>query len=153
MASRLMFRERLPVSLSRRRWQRSAVVLTVVVVTWWLAIGAVIASMLPIPALSARQPGFVVAVGRSARINQPGIPVWVIPVERAAYDEYHRGVQESNDEMIEHAFTTFAWIEVSHHDAVRVVAVDGEAVQVELLEGRSGGRRGWLKTRQLDLPR
>jgi len=145
--------ERLTVSLSRRHWQRSAVVLTVVVGTWWLVVGAVVVSMLPIPALSARQPDFVVAVGRTVRINQPGIPVWVIPVERAAYDEYHRGFQESNDEVIEHAFTAFAWIEVSHRDAVRIVVVDGEAVQVELLEGRSGGRRGWLKTRQLDLPR
>src|SRR5688572_16863974 len=102
-----MFRERLPVSLGRRRWQRSAVVLTVVVVTWWLVVGAVVVSMLPTPAVSAPGTGLAVAVGRTARIHQPGMPVWVIPVERAAYDEYHRGFQESNEEVIEHAFTVF----------------------------------------------
>jgi type IV secretory pathway protease TraF len=148
MVGRLIRRERLPAPGGRQ----PAVALTIVVLTWWLVVGTVVVSMLSAPAASAPTMSFAVAPGRTARINQPGIPVWVIPVERAAYDEYQRGFQESNEELIEHAFTVFAWIEVSHHDAVRVVAVDGEAVQIELLDGRSGRRQGWLKTRHLDLP-
>jgi len=151
MVGRTLIRERLPSVGGRQLWRGPGVVLTVVVATWWLVVGAVVVAMLPAPAESASTLSFAVTPGRTARINQPGIPVWVIPVERAAYEEYQRGFQES-DELIEHAFTVFAWIEVSHHDVVRVVAVDGEAVQVELLEGRSGGRRGWLRTRHLDLP-
>ena len=37
----------------------------------------------------------------------------------------------------------------SPRQAVRIVEVDGEANEVELLQGRNVGRRGWLKTRHL----
>jgi hypothetical protein len=38
---------------------------------------------------------------------------------------------------------------VSHGQAVSIVAVDAEAVQVELLEGPQRGRRAWVQPRHL----
>jgi hypothetical protein len=87
--------------------------------------------------------------GEVARLYQPGMPYWPIPVERQAFDEYQRGSRESDEGAIEHAFAAFEWFEVAHGQAVRVVEVEGEAVQVELLDGQNAGRRGWLKPRHL----
>jgi hypothetical protein len=121
------------------------------VVSWWLLIAAAVQAALPESAVTPRSP-FVVRAGQTARIVQPGIWAWAIPVHRLAYDEYERGVRESDEEAIDHAFTAFDWIRVSHGQLVWIAAVDGEAVQVELLEGRHAGRRGWLKTRHLGPP-
>ena len=41
------------------------------------------------------------------------------------------------------------WLTIWHGLAVRVLRVDGEAVQVALLDGPEAGRQGWLKARQL----
>jgi hypothetical protein len=66
-----------------------------------------------------------------------------------AFDEVQRGYRESNEALIDHAYTAYEWIEVSHGQAVRIVTPDGDAVEVELLEGRYQGRRGWLTARQI----
>jgi hypothetical protein len=113
------------------------------VVTWWLLLAMVIAHVLPASVESATSeyvnlPGFVSADSR--------LP---IPVERVAFDESQRGYRESDEEAIDHAFTVYEWIEVSHRQAVRIVTWDGEAAEIELLEGRHTGRRGWLKAAQL----
>jgi hypothetical protein len=84
-----------------------------------------------------------------ARIKQPGIPNWPIPVERAAFDTYYRGARESDETAIDAAFEMSEWIEVSDRQPVRIVQVDGEAVQVELVDGAFAGRRGWVKPRHL----
>jgi hypothetical protein len=123
--------------------------LTISVVTFWLLVAGAVALMLPARAASAPKAGFVAVSGRTAHINQPGMPDWPVPVDRRAYDEYNRGFQESDDEAIEHAFAAFEWIAVSDGQAVRIIEVDGEAHRVEVLEGRDVGRRGWLKARHL----
>ena len=123
--------------------------LVVAVVAWWLVIGGALALTLPAPARSATPTPFAVAAGRDARIHQPGMPSWPIPVERAAFDDARRGFQESDEDLIERAFATSDWLDASHGQAVTIVAVDGEAVQVELLEGPHHGRRAWLLTRHL----
>jgi hypothetical protein len=132
----------------RRGWGAAVVSLTVIVLPWWLLIGAAVQT-LPAPAASAPKAGAEVSFGQTARIHLPGLSSLPIPVERVAFDESQRGFRESDEDAIEHAFTAYAWIEVSHHQSVRVVAIDGGAVEVELLEGRHAGHRGWLKTRQL----
>lgn len=132
---------------SRRR--SAALAFTALVVIWWLLLAALITQVMPAPAASSPRPGGRIAPGQRARIHQPGIPHWPIPVERDAFDELQRGTRESDQDAIDHAFEISAWLPVEHGDAVQVVDVDGEAVQIELLEGRQAGRRGWLKPSNL----
>ncbi len=143
-----------------RTWRRArgerqgrstvAVGLAAWMVTGWLLVAGAVPWMLPdATATPTLTTGLMPLVGRTARIHQPGIPGWPIPVDRRAYDEYNRGFRESDDDAIGHAFAAFEWIAVEHHQAVRVIEIDGEAHHVELLEGRNVGRRGWLKARHL----
>ena len=138
------------VARGTRGWLgRPSAALLVTVVAWWLLIGGAMALTMPAPAFSATPAPFAVEAGRAARIHQPGMPSWPIPIERAAFEEARRAFRESDEAALEHAFSAFEWFDVAHGQAVAIVAVDGEAVQVELLEGRSLGRRGWLKPRHL----
>jgi hypothetical protein len=123
--------------------------LTIVVVTWWLLIAGAVVPAMPAPVASSPKTGSGPAVGQAARVNLPGLDWLPIPVDRTAFDESQRGYRESDEDAIEHAFTAYEWIRVSHGQAVRVVAVDGEAIEVELLDGGHAGRRGWVKSRQL----
>lgn len=125
--------------------------LAVLVAAWWLAIGAVVVSTLAGPAVSAPGAGRGVRVGDVARINQPGIPSWPIPVDRTAFDTLRRAYRESDEHAIERASQETAWVLVQHGQAVRVEAVDGDAVDVTILEGAEAGRHGWLLTRHLML--
>jgi hypothetical protein len=134
-----------------RRWGTSTRVLsfTICLVIWWLLIAGVLVLTMQVPVASAPKAGLIVAPGWTGRINQTGMPVWLMPADRLAYEESQRGFRESDEEAIERAFTGSEWIEVFHRQAVRIVEVDGEAVQVELLEGWNVGRRGWLKPRHV----
>lgn len=123
--------------------------LAVLVAVWWLSIAAVVVATMPEPAASAPKVAFVVEPGRTARIEQPGMRTWPIPVDRTAFDELRRGYLESDEATIERATHATAWIPVSHGQAVQVTAVDGEAVQITVLEGEQAGRRGWLLKRHL----
>ena len=129
--------------------RRPSAGLLVAVVAWWSAIGGATLLMMPLPAVSAPPTPFAVTAGHPARIRQPGIAAWPIPVEREAFEEAQRGFRESDEAAIEHAGTAFEWIRVEHGEAVTIVAVDGEAIQVELLGGPNVGRRAWLKSRHL----
>ena len=87
--------------------------------------------------------------GARARIRQPGIPNWPVPTSRLAFDEFQRGARESDGSAIEHAFEVSEWIAVNHDDAVRVVAIDGEVVEIELLAIPHVGRHAWVLRHQL----
>ena len=67
----------------------------------------------------------------------------------AAISEMGVNIVESDEEAIEFAFAASEWIEVSDRTAVRIVTVDGEAVQIEILDGPWAGRQGWVNPRQL----
>jgi hypothetical protein len=123
--------------------------LAVLVLAWWVSIGTVVVATLPASVASAPRREFVVAPGQTARIEQPGMTYWPIPADRAAFDEIRRGYQEGDEDAIERASRATTWLKVSHGEAVRVLAVDGEAVQVEMLDGASAGHRGWLLKRHL----
>lgn len=116
-----------------------------IILIWWLAVAAVVAHTLSEPAASATREPFVVVVGRTVRIYQPGMPSWPIPVERAAFDRYQRGVRESDEDTIVKAFEISEWLQVSHGQLVLVTALEGDANHVPLLEGPHSGRRAWLK--------
>ena len=123
--------------------------LAALVAAWWLAIAAMVVATMPGPVASAPKAPFVVEPGRTARIEQPGMPDWPIPVDRVAFDELRRAYRESDEQAIERAAQATAWIVVSHGQAVEVVTVDGEAVQVLMLEGEYAGQRGWLLRQHL----
>ena len=129
--------------------RRSSAGLLVLIVAWWLLIGGAVALTLAAPAKSASPTPFAVVAGQTARIHQPGMPSWPIPVDRAGFDAFQRGAREGDEAAIEEAFQVSEWIHASHGQAVRIVAVDGEAVQVELLDGAYLGRRAWVKPRHL----
>ena len=135
---------------SRRVLRRGAAVtgITGIVVTWWLLITGIVTMTMPAPPVLAATVGPGLVPGQAARVFLPGMSWLPIPVERAAF-ETQRGYRESDAAATEHAFTAYEWVRVSHDDAVRVVTVDGEAIQVESLEGVNIGHRGWLKPRHL----
>ena len=137
----------------RRFWRVGGFRLGVVVAVWWVFLGAAVAVTLPPPVAAVPRGAPQWSAGSTARVNQPGLvpahPSLPIPVERVAFDLAQRGYRESNEGMIDDAFTAYEWISVTHGQAFLVVTTDGEVVQVELLDGPFTGRRGWLKNSQL----
>jgi hypothetical protein len=103
-----------------RRWGGAGFRLGMGVAAWWLLAGGAVALMLPAPA-----------------------------VERAAFDLAQRAYRESDEAMLEDAFSAYEWIAVTHRQEVLVVTVDGDVVEVELFDGAYAGRRGWLKAWEL----
>ena len=88
-------------------------------------------------------------LGYEAHLKQPGMRSWPIPTSRLAFDAANRGFAESDEDAIEFAFAVAEWIEVADRNRVRILAVDGEAIHVEILDGPSAGRQGWVKPRHL----
>jgi len=127
------------------RWAR----LAVVVVAWWVLIAVAVSPMLPSPVVSFATGALLLMPGHHARIAQRGIRDWPIPTSRAAFDEFQRGFAEDDEDAMDGAFRSAEWVAVNYGDLVRVLAVDGEVVGIELLEGAYAGRRAWLKQRQL----
>jgi len=127
------------------RWPQ----LAVVVVAWWVLIAGAVLVTLPSPVSSAATGAPLLMPGHHARIAQRGIRDWPIPTSRLAYDRFQRGVAESDEAAVDDAFAMAEWVAVNHGDLVRVLAVDGEVVEIQLLEGGYAGHRAWLKQRQL----
>jgi hypothetical protein len=123
--------------------------LTALILVWWLAIAAAVVAVMPAPVSSAPNTGLVATPGRVARIKQPGMATWRIPVERAAFDEMYRALHESDEESFDRAMNATAWITVSHGRPARVLVVEGDAVQIALLDGVDAGRQAWVRTRLL----
>jgi hypothetical protein len=115
---------------------------------WCLLVGA-FALAVPAPSAATARAAALLTPGRTVHLTQPGMPDWPIPVDRRAHDEHDRGYREGDEEAMSYAFAAFEWITVRDGQAVRIVEVDGGAVRVELLDGASAGRHGWLKPRHL----
>jgi hypothetical protein len=113
--------------------------LTVVVVSWWLILSAVTVWLLPEPTVSAS------AEGQIAYIHQVGLPRLPIPVSRAGFDAFQRGVREADEDAIDDAFAVSEWIHVIPGQAVRILQVDGDAIELQVLDGVHAGRRAWVR--------
>jgi hypothetical protein len=122
------------------------------VIIWWLAMFGVLVLITPNTARAARPPVAVVMVGRPAAIYAPPLQAWPIPVDRTTFDDYHRAVDADDEGALLEAVSRPVWITVADRQVVRVVAIDGAAAQVEVLDGPQAGARGWLKLRQLRPP-
>jgi hypothetical protein len=123
---------------SRSSW------LIVTLMIWWVLLGGVFVWLLP--------ERVAAAPGQRAYIRQPGIRDWPVPTTRLAFEEFQRGTRESDESAIEGAFAAAEWLTVNHGDEVQIVTMDGEIVEVELLDGWYAGRRVWLMRRQLTVP-
>jgi hypothetical protein len=70
-------------------------------------------------------------------------------VSRAGFDAFQRGVRESDEDAIEDAFTVSEWIHVVPGQEVQIVTIDGDAVEIEVLDGPYAGHRAWLKAKNV----
>ena len=117
--------------------------LTVFVLVWWLILGGVVVWLMPETTAAET------VEGQIARVHQVGLPRLPVPVSRAGFDAFQRGVRESDEDAIEEAFTVSEWIHVTHGQEVQIVTIDGDAVEVEVLDGRYAGHRAWLKAKNV----
>jgi hypothetical protein len=115
--------------------------LGVLVAAWWLLIAAAVAPLLP-------SPGARLLPGHRAHIAR-GMRDWPIPTSRLAFDTFQRGYAAADDAAQAEALARAGWVTVNDGDAVQIVAIDGEVVEIQLLEGGYVGRLAWLKQRQL----
>ncbi|MFN8635382.1 MAG: hypothetical protein U0893_16160 [Chloroflexota bacterium] len=122
----------------------AAVALPLVVMSWWLLLAGTLALTLPGAASSATSVPFLAVAGQTAHVRLTGLTHLPVPVDRAAFDEYQRGMAQADEAAIEEAFAASEWVSVSDRQAVRIAQVDGHVVQVELLEGAYAGRSAWL---------
>jgi hypothetical protein len=118
-----------------RRWRSVGNTLAMVVTSWWLLLGGAMIWISPEPLASAIAPPFTAAEHQTARIHHPGPIRWAIPVSRAGFDAFQRGTREGNQTLIDDAYELSEWIEATHSNAVKIAAVDDDAIQIEVLEG------------------
>jgi hypothetical protein len=126
-----------------RRPGPAARALASIVVVWWLLLGVVVVRLMPEPTASAQSKGHI------ARIHQVGLRQLPIPASRAGFDAFQRGIRESDEASIEDAFAISEWIYVTPGQEVRTVTIDGDAVEIEVLDGPYAGRRAWLDTKNV----
>ena len=132
----------------RARVGAGTVILGLAVAVWWLLIAGSIAGTLPAPVAVAQTPEFVTP-GSLVQVSAPPRVRWSIPVSRVEFDAYNVAFDMGDEAALEASLAATEWLPVADLEVVRVVQVDGVAVQVEILAGAFAGRRGWLKVRQL----
>lgn len=139
------------VAASYRVMRPPSLTLCIVVMIWWLLIAMTIVILLPGQEAAVAQTAGVPMEGQAARIDLRRTWPLLIPVDRWAYDHDagYDGFRSDDLDGITLPRAGSAWIKVWHDQLVRVVAVDGDAVQVEVLEGYYRGGLGWLAARQL----
>lgn len=106
--------------------------------------------LVPESVSSAPQGAFQPTVGQRARATGIGWHPLPIPVTRAGFDEAQRGFAESDEAAINNAFEAYEWIELAERTTVRIVQVDGEVAEVELLDGPFASRTAWVRLRHLE---
>ena len=115
----------------------------------WLLIAGTIVLAVPTPEQAAKTSVFASLIGRSAYIYVPSRVAWTIPIDRGTFDDYYQAVWDDDGDAIAEALARPGWVAVADHQAVRIIDVDGAAVQVELLAGQHTGVRAWLKAHHL----
>ena len=135
--------------VARCRSHRSVVWLVVGVVAFWLVLFGLVTLALPPRSNVGARATFDITVGGVAHVYAPPLQTWPIPTDRATYEDYQRAVRESDEGGITDVIARPGWVSVADREAVQVVTVDGDAVQVEVVGGQHAGERGWLLARQL----
>jgi hypothetical protein len=133
----------------RRRRLPIGSTLAIAVLGWWLLLGAAIAWLVSEPAVSATPTPFTGVPGQTARIHRPAVPAHPIAANRAGLDAFQRSIRENDEGLLEEAYMVSNWFAVGHGQMIRITAVDGDAIQIELLEGPYAGRPAWVATQDL----
>src|SRR5688572_1472438 len=115
----------------------------------WLVIFGAIVLAVPTVSTPANRLALAVETGHAAHLHAPPLTEWPIPVGRMEFDAYNLALDSDDEVAIAKVEAIADWIIVAADQAVLVLYVDGDAVQVELLDGADAGRRGWLKRRHL----
>ena len=119
------------------------------VLACWLVIASAIALTVPTPEHAAKVSALADPIGDSASISVPSRVAWTIPTDRGTFDDYYEAVWVDDGDAITEALARPGWIAVADGQAVRIVAIVPEAVQVEMLDGQHAGERGWVKAHHL----
>ncbi len=131
----------------RRSPSAASLALVLGVTLVWLVIFGAIA--LARTATARPAAGFAIEPGHLAHLNAPPLTEWTIPVGRMQFDAYQLALDADDEEALAKVTAVTEWITVTDQQVVLVLRVDGNAIQVELLDGTDVGRQGWLKRRQL----
>jgi hypothetical protein len=133
-----------------RRWAGTAPALLVLVVTIrWLLVFGIITLIVTMPERVGQADAFSFAPGQDAHLAGEQLGAWLIPIDRATFDDYLGAVLVGRERTISDALARQGWIGVVEGQAVRVAVVGGNAVEVELLESPNIGSRGWLSIKYL----
>ena len=128
---------------------RSTIWLGLGVLAWWSLTIGLVAALAPAPTRAAQVPPGALTPGGTASIHAPPRVVWPIPNERRTFDDYWVAFHEDDEGALTEVLSRPEWFIVANCQLARVVSADGEAVQVEILDGPATGQRGWLKMWQL----
>lgn len=114
-------------------------------VTWWaLAAWAIVWIMPEGTASAAPTPNRIVSAGIAARITQPTRPPFPIARDRPGFDAMLSEAFVQDDSALTLSVVAFEWIKVEHGQTAYVIAIDGDAAQIEMLEGEYAGERAWI---------
>src|SRR5215216_5203759 len=134
--------------LTVRRWVSwASLALGLSVTLVWLAIfGAVVLAMTAIAPPAA---GLAIEPGHLAHVKASPLTEWSIPAGRVQFDAYQFALDADDEIALAKVAAVTEWITVTDQQVVLVLLMDGDAVQVELLDGADVGHRGWLTRGQL----
>jgi hypothetical protein len=119
------------------------------VTAYWMVMFVVVMHTMPAPARAARTSGHAFVPGDLVTVYAPPLKAWPIPTDRATFDAYRSAVAADDEGALTQLVGRSGWLPVSDRERVRIVAVDGSVVQVEVLDGPHAGGRGWLLAQQL----
>ena len=135
--------------LVRGRVGTVTVALVVGAAVWWLLILGTVVLMVPTHGRAAVTSVVVSPAGRLAYIYVPPGAASPIPADWVIFDAYYQALGDVDEDAIIRILSRPGWIPVVDHQAMRVVGIYGDAIQVEVLDGQSAGVRAWLKVYQL----
>jgi hypothetical protein len=135
---------------ARRGLRPGRLVLMILFVAWWLLAGSAIVWIIPEGTASAAPtPNRIVSAGVAVRIAQPGRAPFPIARDRQAFEAMQSGAFALDESTITLGVVAVEWIKVEPGQKAYVIALDGDAAQIEMLEGEYAGERAWIHRRDL----
>jgi hypothetical protein len=115
----------------------------------WLGIFEAITLTVPIEATPANRLMLAPEPGRPAHLHALPGPEWSIPVGRLDFDAYNLALDRDDERALAIIVAVAEWLPIRADQPVLILLAEGDAAQVQLLDGANTGRRGWLKRKYL----